>query len=366
MSKMALDQKVPLGQYYDYAKALLEDALRRYLHMLYLLPISSMIHHLIVLFISLQFEHLCVDAYVKLMQFTYVATEIIPMHNSYKQSLFKTSLKWLNEKLKYAVSLLEALVKKMDKDEDSRAANHVWSELIDEFDVLGDDATNAAEYSYAGNSSIPSYSEATAAPFDSSWSTEPPPYEDSASAPPLAQLEESLLLSSAGLSVSQPTNSTVLPLESYILLTSAGHDAQALEQTSQPQENSTESNFLLESAGLLQKSYPGLEANLLIQSAKVDRSRHTESNFLLESAGLLPKNYPGLEANLLIQSINLPAAPNKPTASAYTEANLLLWSIPTVQPPRQHAPLNFVGFTDSSVDISTLYVRRTVLYLYPC
>ena len=74
------------------------------------------------------------------MQFSYVATDVIPFHPSYNDKLFKTSKKWMHDKLEYVVGILEKLVKKMDTDEDARLSNL----LIDEFDFEAMDVVESA------------------------------------------------------------------------------------------------------------------------------------------------------------------------------------------------------------------------------
>ena len=105
---VTLNPKVPLADYFDYLKALYRDAMR-----------------------TLKFEHLIQDSYVKLTQFAHIATEVIPFHAQYKNLLFLTSINWMRKTLREVVEILEAIVAKMDADEDKRMDDLLFNEFDD-------------------------------------------------------------------------------------------------------------------------------------------------------------------------------------------------------------------------------------------
>lgn len=76
------------------------------------------------------------DSYLKLMQFAYVAVEIIPKHQSYKKSIFRKSAEWAFKTLPSVLDELEFLAKRLDAEESKqrKSGGDAWEELVDVFD----------------------------------------------------------------------------------------------------------------------------------------------------------------------------------------------------------------------------------------
>lgn len=123
MPKVAVNPAIPLAHYFEYSRALMLDANR-----------------------SIQFEHLWKDSFIKLMQFSDLVLDGIPHHPSYRTPIYSTDVKKSKVLLERAVTLLELLVAKMDRDEEARLSDLLFREF--DMDATDDDAT---EQSYGAS-----------------------------------------------------------------------------------------------------------------------------------------------------------------------------------------------------------------------
>lgn len=224
------------------------------------------------------------DSYLKLMQFAYVASEIIPYHKSYKKSIFRKSAEWAHETLKSVVDELEVLVKRLD-EEDARQMNAKaegsWEELVDEFDAerseseplsgarrkvsfcLREEQSNPEPQAQQGDRRVVEEGALTCSSAGALSSVRAVEVLE-ATAPPIDRLEAELLKRSAG--SKQVSELATAHIRTNFLLESAGIKPNALERASR------ESKLLLTSAQenlAVASNIESREAKLLIETSKL-------------------------------------------------------------------------------------------------
>jgi hypothetical protein len=93
---------------------------------------------------SLKYGNLA-QAYVQHYKFVKFSIENLRSHSDYRSPQHEKERLWLDQVSKKAIEALEAIVERMDREEDARRKLAQEMELIDMFDGDGDDMTGAVK-----------------------------------------------------------------------------------------------------------------------------------------------------------------------------------------------------------------------------